>query len=145
MLVILLFVPVLLMLVLIMFLMAVLRGLHPLFGLLFQGLHAVHHGEGKDIILPAFQNFLQPGLALPAVAEQKIAVFYADDVLGRGLKTVGLGAGRHQQDHIGLLPGDLPGKVIGREHGADNIQSLSPALRRRFAAGAETEDQVYNE
>ena len=144
MLVILLLMPVLLVSVMLLMLMVMGNALHPLFGLLFQGVHAVHHDKAGNILFPARQDLLQPGLALSAVADQQVAVFYTDNVLGRGLKAVGLGAGGHQQRHIGLFPGNFPGKIIGREQSADNIQSLSPALRRAFAAGAEGERKAQD-
>ena len=71
-------------------------ALHALLELLCQRLDAVKHPERADTALQPTENFLQPGFGLTPIAEKEIAVLHPDNVLGRGLKAMGLGAGRHK-------------------------------------------------
>ena len=132
-------------LVLVLVVVMVLMHLHPVLDLLGQRVHAVEHHNGGYLLAHVAQNLVKPRFGFAAVADEQIAVLDADDVLRRRLIAVRFGAGRDEQGHVPVVPCDLAGKVVGRENGTDDIQPLSPALRRRFAACAETEDQAYNE
>ena len=120
----------------------VLVHLHPVLVLLGQRVHAVEHHNGGYLLAHAAQDLVQPRFGFAAIADEQIAVLYADDVLRRRLIAVRLGAGRDEQGHVPVVPRDLAGKVVGREHRGHDFD---PAVRLRrlrlLPAGAQREAQ----
>jgi hypothetical protein len=76
--------------------------------------------RARHLMVKGGQDVVHPGVALAAGVDEQVGVLDLQDVLGRGLIGMALGAGRQQHGHVGGLAGHLTAEVEGGEIGGDD-------------------------
>ncbi len=90
----------------------------------------------------AGEDLLRPRLHIFARIEEEVGLPDHDDVRGGRLVGVALHPRRQQQRHVGVLPRDLPRKVVLGKEGRHNLHpAVLPAVSGRGRAARQQEDR----